>query len=536
MNRIAIVSVYDKSSLEPFVRGLIALDVEILSTGGTAQFLRQQGIPIRTISEYTGSPEILEGRVKSLHPKIHGGILARRDREDDQSDLARQGISPIDFVVVNLYPFIQKMHETERAGVVEHESLVEVIDIGGPTMIRAAAKNCRDVVPLCDPTDYPAVLEELQKSGKVSLETRRRLATKVFTMMAAYDGAIARYFSLNERLLESDGTPVRLAPVESYTLEQKMPLRYGENPHQHAGLYRQFVFAGTEVPAWWEQVQGKELSYNNLLDMHGALELFLELLDGLGDSHTAVIIKHSNPCGAAIRATALEAFIAARDCDPLSAFGGIVAVSGTIDGALASTITEGFVEVVLAQEISEEGRSVFAKKKNVRVLECDIPKYLAARAQGTVTLRNSFGDFLVQTGDTQLTLPSADAPATGGPVSKTVLADLVFAWKLCKHVKSNAIVLVKNLQAIGIGAGQMSRVDSAKIALQRARFHNHSAGGCVAASDAFLPFSDTLEILHEGGVQSLVQPGGSIKDEDVIQSARERSMLMVFTGERHFRH
>ncbi|HQH26770.1 MAG TPA: bifunctional phosphoribosylaminoimidazolecarboxamide formyltransferase/IMP cyclohydrolase [Oligoflexia bacterium] len=535
MKKQAIVSVYDKTGLEEFVGGLVELGIGILSTGGTAKFLKEKGIPVQSISDYTQSPEILEGRVKSLHPRIHGGILARRDREDDLRELQANAISEIDFVVVNLYPFVQQVRRIEEAGDAGHESLVEFIDIGGPTMIRAAAKNCRFVAPICDPADYPVILAELRQSGSIAHETRQRLAAKVFRMMAAYDGAIARYFSLAERLLTSDGSRVKLAPVESITLQQEMTLRYGENPHQTAGLYRRYE-AGEGSSSWWRQIQGKEISYNNLLDMHGALDLFLEVSTGLDGAHAAVIIKHTNPCGAAVRKTALEAFRAAWSCDPLSAFGGIVAVSGVMTKELAEAIVEGFVEVVISGEVSPEGAAVFAKKKNVRLIECSLERYRAARSSGVMTMRNFYGDYLVQTADNELKDLSGAKVAAGETPTAEQMQDFELAWKVCKHVKSNAIVIVKDRRAIGVGAGQMSRVDSAKLAVQRAGFHGHSVAGAVAASDAFLPFPDTLEILNDAGVVGLVQPGGSIKDEDVVESAKKRSVVMLVTGERHFRH
>ncbi|MCB0324137.1 MAG: bifunctional phosphoribosylaminoimidazolecarboxamide formyltransferase/IMP cyclohydrolase [Bdellovibrionales bacterium] len=536
MESLAIISVYDKSNLETFAKGLASRGVKVLSTGGTATFLKQHGLAVESISTYTGHPEILDGRVKSLHPKIHGGILARRDQREDLRQLEEHKILPIDFVVVNLYPFIHQVQRIEEQGRFVHESLVEFIDIGGPTMIRAAAKNARFVVPVCDPTDYPLILAELDAEGEVSEDLRRRLAAKVFKMMSAYDGAISRYFSLGERLLEADGAPTPLAPVETVTLERIEELRYGENPHQKAGLYRPFRFPGEAQVPTWEQLQGKEISYNNLLDMHGALDLFLELYDGLNGEHAAVVIKHSNPCGAALASTPLDAFVAARECDPLSAFGGIVAVSGTMDGALAEAILEGFVEVVLTEDLTEDGLAAFARKKNVRVLKCDFAGYLEQKRQGNLSIRNAFGDFLIQTTDNTITIPTAEHHTAGPTPDASLLEDLVFAWKICKHVKSNAIVIAKGKRAIGIGAGQMSRVDAAKLAVERARFHGHDPLGGAAASDAFLPFPDTLEMLNDAGVKALVQPGGSIKDADVVQCAEQRGVTMLCTGERHFRH
>ena len=536
MERLAIISVYDKTELEQFARGLVELGVKILSTGGTKKFLAERAIPVSSISEYTGHPEILDGRVKSLHPRIHGGILARRDRAEDLKDLDAFDIKPIDFVIVNLYPFTFKVKDIEEAKNPEHESLVEFIDIGGPTMIRAAAKNCEFVVPISDPADYPLILDELKTNGSVSQATRRRLAAKVFAMMSAYDAAIARYFSLDEKVLESDGLPKKLAPVEPLVLCLSQSLRYGENPHQQAGLYRKLEIGAEQTKGLWTQLQGKEMSYNNFLDMFGALDLFLELYDGCAPKQTAVVIKHSNPCGAAIANTTLEAFVAARDCDPVSAFGGIVALSGTLDDKVAQAILEGFVEVVLAQEITPGARDLFSKKKNIRVIECDFASYLTEKQQGGYTIRNFGEEFLVQTSDNSIARPEACEVVAGEAPSAKQLEDFELAWKVCKHVKSNTIVIAKNGQAVGVGAGQMSRVDAARLAVSRAGTHGHDIKGAVAASDAFLPFPDTLEILNDAGVIGLIQPGGSIKDADVIACAAQRGVTMLFSRERHFRH
>jgi phosphoribosylaminoimidazolecarboxamide formyltransferase/IMP cyclohydrolase len=535
MAGVAVVSVFDKEGLADFVPELIDLGYTILSTGGTAKHLAELGCAYTSVSEYTGHPEILDGRVKSLHPKIHGGILARRNRKDDLEQLAQNDISAIDLVLVNLYPFTQKIQEACASG--SSESLIESIDIGGPTLIRAAAKNCEFVIPICDPADYPRVLDELKSKGEVSQETRRALATKVFTMMARYDAAIARYFSLDEKILTDDGQPQSLAPIESLVLERVTSLRYGENPHQSAALYRS---GNCSTSSWWKQTQGKELSYNNLLDMQGALELFLELRRDAAEPKTAkkvaVVIKHSNPCGVALGNTPVEAFELARACDPLSAFGGIVAVEGEVDAALATSVNEGFVEVLLVESVSADAAEILLKKKNMRVLVCDFDLAASSKAETEFVVRNSMGEYLLQTPDLQLNAPSSSELVVGSKLEDVVAEDLDFAWKICKYVKSNAIVLVKNGIAIGVGAGQMSRVDAAKIAIQRAQLHGHDVKGSVAASDAFLPFPDTLELLNDAGVCALAQPGGSIKDKAVIESAQQRDMVMVFTGERHFRH
>ncbi len=541
MDRYAIVSVYDKEGLEPFVRGLVGLGYTILSTGGTAKFLTEKGIALRTVDDYTGFPEMLDGRVKTLHPKIHGGILARRERADDMRTLTEHSIGCIDLVVVNLYPFADKIRELEQTGEIApdaygHRSLVEFIDIGGPTMIRAAAKNFLHVAPVCDPGDYDRVLGELRAPGGLSKELRQRLAAKVFTTMSAYDGAIARYFSLSENIFDEQKQPVALAPVESIVVEKVQELRYGENPHQDAGLYRPVHIGHGAPAALWRVTQGKELSYNNLLDMYAALDLFCEISEGEGKLHAAVVIKHNNPCGVALASSALEAFRRARDCDPVSAFGGIIVVSGTVDGELAASITEGFVEVVVVQALTADAESVFAKKKNVRLVIGDFGGLRAWRRRRNLMVRNMFGDFLLQTSDRETAQARTAKVVTARKPDEAMLDDLDLAWRVSKHVKSNTIVVARDKVAIGIGAGQMSRVDAAKICLQRAESHGHTISGSVAASDAFLPFPDTLELLAAGGVVALVQPGGSIKDEDVVAAADRLNMVMLFTGERHFRH
>ncbi|MBP9837678.1 MAG: bifunctional phosphoribosylaminoimidazolecarboxamide formyltransferase/IMP cyclohydrolase [Proteobacteria bacterium] len=541
MKKQAIVSVYDKTGLAQFVKELANLGVNILSTGGTLKYLEDNQIKVDSIDTYTGSPEILGGRVKTLHPKVHGGILARRSNPKDLQELSELDIATVDFVVVNLYPFPDKIREMEEKGSVTadaqgHDSLVEFIDIGGPTMLRAAAKNFQDVAPVCDPADYSQIVKELKEEGKISLVTRRKLAGKVFKIMAAYDAAIARYFSLDEQVRDDKGNRIALAPFESIVLEKKQELRYGENPHQSAGLYRPVELGEVDRTETWQVLQGKELSYNNLLDLHGALDLFFELYQNRGAKVPAVVIKHANPSGAALADTAKQAYVAARDCDPVSAFGGIIVLSGKVDADLAQEITSLFVEVVALEEMTPEAQEVFAKKKNLRVVKCNYPKFLALRAKGSVSVRAYLGDYLLQTIDNHIQEVVLEQTVTELKPTPEMLAELNFAWKVCKHVKSNAIVLAKNLQAIGVGAGQMSRLDSAKIAVQRARTHGHEVQGSVVASDAFLPFPDTLEIVAEAGIKALVQPGGSIKDQDVIECANKLGIVMLFTNQRHFRH
>ncbi len=531
MKKLALVSVSDKTGLLPFVKSLCACGLEILSTGGTAKYLSENNIPVTLISDYTGQKEILDGRVKTLHPKIHGGILARRSRKEDLQQLQEAGIAPIDFVIVNLYPFVQQISQAQKLD----DDLVEYIDIGGPTMIRAAAKNSQFVVPVCDPADYEMIIREYEKSEEIPERLRAKLAAKVFTMMAAYDGEIARYFSLRAEASCGEGRSFEapLAPVESITLCREEELRYGENPHQQASFYKKVVVGNTKK-APWRQLQGKQLSYNNLLDTEAALDLFLEFHPF--QKQVAVIMKHTNPCGVALRQSATEAFLAARECDPQSAFGGIIAVSGELSGALAEIIVQGFVEVVISSQVSAEAVAVFERKKNIRVLECDLSGGLLSFRAQSPTIRRALDGYLLQTPDRQISEIRSATVVTKERPSLKMTEDLEFAWKICKHVKSNAIVIVKDGTAIGVGAGQMSRVDAARIALRRAKDNGHEVRGGVAASDAFLPFSDTLEILNDEGIVALVQPGGSLKDEEVIKEADLRKMSMVFTGERHFRH
>lgn len=531
MDKWAIVSVYDKNGVEQVAQALVDAGYRILSTGGTAKYLTEHNIAISSISEYTGHPEILDGRVKSLHPKIHGGILARRSNPKDVDELAAHGISPIDVVVINLYPFSEQ--STRLVEENSEESLVEFIDIGGPTMIRGAAKNCEFVLPVSDPADYHEAAELIRSGMEIPISKRREYAAKVFGMMSCYDSAIASYFSEDEKVVGENGEAIAFPQSLGIHLDKVMGLRYGENPHQQAVLYRS---ATASSKTFWKQLQGKELSYNNLLDMYGTLDLFLELYQAKQSEEIAVIIKHSNPCGAAQRASTLEAFEVARSCDPVSAFGGIVALSGLVDAAVANSMLEGFVEVLLAAEISDEAKEIFAKKKNLRVLECDFEAMGARRKEGSQVVRTYLDEYLVQSADVSLNVPSAENLAAGPKVDEETLADMAFAWRVCKHVKSNAIVLVKNKAAIGVGAGQMSRLDSARLAIQRAAVHSHEVAGAVSASDAFLPFPDTLEVLAQAGVSSLVQPGGSIKDSDVIATAEKLNVSMVMTGMRHFRH
>lgn len=526
MQRYALVSVYDKTGLESFARAISEKGYTILSTGGTADFLRHHEIEVVQISEFTGYPEICDGRVKSLHPKIHAGILARRDNPKDMEALLGVEAGFIDLVVVNLYPFIDKYREMKERDLLD-DNVIEFIDIGGPTLLRAAAKNWRFVTVVSDPNDYAHVKLELIE--QVSDTTRRKLAAKVFTLMSAYDGAVAQYMANGL----TDDAVQELPAVEGITLRREYSLRYGENPHQNASLYRRVSGSVKQIiEPGWRQLQGKELSYNNLIDFQAAVEVYLDLITGFSSKESAVIIKHMNPCGAAVAGTPEEAFQRAREGDPISAFGGIIVNSGCISETLAKSVLEGFVEIFIGEEFSPEAREVFATKKNIRVIEIN-RKHIQESFQ-PMTIRDFFGDYLIQSRDLSDLKLSEEQIVVG---NRTVdLKECEFAWRLCKSVKSNAIVITKNMQAIGIGAGQMNRVDSARISINRAQNYKFDLTGAIAASDAFLPFPDTLEVLADAGVKVLIQPGGSVKDKEVITAAEKRGVTMLLTGERHFRH
>jgi phosphoribosylaminoimidazolecarboxamide formyltransferase / IMP cyclohydrolase len=513
--RRAIVSVSDKRGLVDFVRGLHRRGVEILSTGGTAKALAEAGVPVKAISDYTGAPEILDGRVKTLHPKVHGGLLGR-DTADHQRQMAEQGIEKIDLVVVNLYPF----EATVAKPGVSFEDAIENIDIGGPSMLRSAAKNHERVTVVVDPDDYAGVLAEIEAGGEVSAATRGRLARKVFVHTSAYDAAIAAYLggAQNEPGAE-------FPAVLSGQWQLARPLRYGENPHQKAAFYgdvRAQAGGGPSL-ARADVLQGKELSYNNLLDLDAALGLCLEF-----DAPTAVIVKHTNPCGVASDdAGVAAAYKAARETDPTSAFGGIVAVNREVDGALAAQLAETFLECVIAPAFTEEARTALAGKKNLRLVAVgDV-----VRATGGWALRSIAGGLLVQTADVELR--GEVKVVTRRQPTAAELAGLDFAWRVGKHVKSNAIVFCTGTRTAAIGAGQMSRVDSVKIARQKA---NVPLAGTVVASDAFFPFRDGVDVLAEAGATAVIQPGGSVRDDEVIAAADEHGLAMLFTGMRHFRH
>ena len=517
----ALISVSDKTGLEALGKFLTEGGVDILSTGGTAKALREVGVPVRDVSEQTGFPEIMGGRVKTLHPLIHGGILARRDAQDHLAAMEEHGIAAIDLVVINLYPF-----EATVASGADAATAVENIDIGGPGMIRAAAKNHDFVAVVTDPGDYEMVMSEMRDNdGATSLELRQRLAHQAYARTAAYDTAIAVWFA--DQRNETFPTYHALNGVLRQTL------RYGENPHQEAAFY---TTASTRPGvATATQIQGKELSYNNLNDTDAAFELVAEF-----KQPAIAIIKHANPCGVAVADTPLAAYGKALKCDPVSAFGGIVALNRPLDEETAVAIVELFVEVVIAPEIDNGARAVLTKKKNVRVLETGA---MPDPGEAGMVMRALSGGYLLQSRDNGRVTEDMLKTVTKRAPSEAELADLLFAFAVCKHVKSNAIVYVKDGATVGVGAGQMSRVDSARIAAIKSDDAAKAAGetgsrteGCVVASDAFFPFADGLLSAAQAGATAVIQPGGSMRDDEVIAAADEKGLAMVLTGVRHFRH
>jgi phosphoribosylaminoimidazolecarboxamide formyltransferase/IMP cyclohydrolase len=517
--RRAILSVYDKDGIVPLARGLAARGVELLSTGGTARLLLEEGLEIHRIADLTGVPEMLDGRVKTLHPKVHAGILALRSREAHMDDLERQGIEPVDLVVVNLYPFEQ----TARMEGIGLEEIVEMIDIGGPTMVRAAAKNFRHVGVIVDPRDYPSVLDEIGDAGGLSAETRFRLAHKAFRHTASYDTAIFSFLSQ----LEPDGTRKRadsLFPQKlSFEMEKVQDLRYGENPHQRAAFYAE-MHGNEATLSSAAQLQGKELSFNNILDLDGAMGAVASL-DGCG----CVVVKHNNPCGAAVADDPAAAFEGAKAGDPVSAFGGIVAFNRQVDAVTAEALTSMFLEAVIAPGYASDAREILSRKRKLRVLEWgDLRNY---RRSG-LDIRRLAGGFLLQEWDTDDPMAELQVATQRAPTDAEWRA-LQLGWCISRHVKSNAIVFANAERVVGVGAGQMSRVDSVKLAHQKA---GDAARGAVMASDAFFPFRDGVDAAAEAGVTAVIQPGGSIRDKEVVAAADEHGMAMVLTGRRQFRH
>jgi phosphoribosylaminoimidazolecarboxamide formyltransferase/IMP cyclohydrolase len=513
----ALISVSDKSGIADFARALAGLGVEILSTGGTAKLLEKEGVAATEVSAHTGFPEMLDGRVKTLHPKIHGGILARRDSEAHLAAIERAGIAPIDLVVVNLYPVQATVADPDS----RLEDAIENIDIGGPAMLRSAAKNHAAVTVLVDPADYAQVLEEVRATGEVSAPTRFALATKAFAHTAAYDGAIANYLSA----LDAGGARGAFPAVLSLQFAKLQDMRYGENPHQAAAFYRDTAPQPGGI-AGYRQLQGKALSYNNVADADAAWEC----VKSFGEP-ACVIVKHANPCGAALGKSALEAYRKAFRTDPTSAFGGIIAFNRALDGAAAAQVGKQFAEVIIAPRVDAAARAAFAKKANLRVLEVPL-----AHAPNALDFKRVGGGLLAQSADAH-ELAAADLKAvTKKKPTKAQLVDLLFAWRVAKFVKSNAIVFVKGGMTMGVGAGQMSRIDSARIAAIKAKAARLTLKGSVAASDAFFPFRDGLDAVAKAGAVAVIQPGGSVRDDEVIAAADARKVAMVFTGVRHFRH
>jgi phosphoribosylaminoimidazolecarboxamide formyltransferase/IMP cyclohydrolase len=512
MKRRALVSVSDKRGVEDFARRLSGMGFEIISTGGTARALSEAGVDVVPVSEVTGAPEILGGRVKTLHPKIHGGILADLTDPDHVEQLVEQDIGPIDLVCINLYPF----EETVASGAPEKVT-IEQIDIGGPAMLRAAAKNFHSVTVVPSPGLYEEVLAALENGGEVPEETRRRLALAAFRRTAAYDAAISDW--LGGRVEgETEGFPEN----RTVRYERISGLRYGENPHQDAGYYAE---VGTEhLLSSAEKLQGRDISFNNLYDLDAARTLLADLTD-LG-SQAAVIVKHANPCGAALGESAADAYRKALASDPQSAFGGIVALSGEVDGALAAEISRVFTEILVAPGYTEEARKILSAKPNVRVLVA------GPLVRPDVSAKYVTGGVLLQTPDA-IEDDSEYKVVTEAQPSPEQMEDLVLAWRVARVVKSNAIVLARDGATVGVGAGQMSRVDSSEIAVKKA---GERAQRSAAASDAFFPFADGVEALAEAGIAAVIQPGGSVRDEEVIEAANHQGLTMVFTGRRHFLH
>jgi phosphoribosylaminoimidazolecarboxamide formyltransferase/IMP cyclohydrolase len=513
----ALLSVSDKSGIVEFARALAALGVQILSTGGTAKLLEKEGMGVTEVSAYTGFPEMLDGRVKTLHPKIHAGLLARRDDPGHLAALRSAGIPPIDLLVVNLYPFQAAVADPDCS----FEDAIENIDIGGPALLRAAAKNHAGVGVVVDPADYARVLEEMRSSGGISDATRFALAKKVFAHTAAYDGAIANYLTS----LDAGRRRREYPDVLSLQFARLQDLRYGENPHQSAAFYRdERPVAGSLATC--RQLQGKELSYNNIADADAAWECVKSFTEP-----ACVIVKHANPCGVATGASLAAAYEKAFKTDPVSAFGGILAFNRALDRATAEAASKQFAEVIIAPRVEPEAQEVFAKKANVRVLEVPLSHDVQAHDYKRVG-----GGLLVQTTDAKAVRRDELKVVTKKQPTESQWSDLLFAWRVAKFVRSNAIVFCRDGMTLGVGAGQMSRVDSSRVAAMKAQAAKLPLAGSVVASDAFFPFRDGLDVVAEAGATAVIQPGGSVRDDVVIAAADERGVTMVFTGVRHFRH
>jgi len=509
----ALISVWDKTGLDGLVKGLDSLGWELVASGGTAAYIEELGLKVTSVESLTEFPELLGGRVKTLHPAIHAGILARRGFDEDLETIANHGIEPIDLVCVNLYPF----EEAARSREADEKQVVEMIDVGGPTLLRGAAKNYEYVIPVCRPADYESVLTEVRaRKGELSPETRLRLAAVAFAATAAYDAAIARWFG------ETDVFPEAFIPV----FEKVTDLAYGENPHQGAAFYAERG-ARTHLLARVEQLHGRELSFNNLNDLNAARLAVREFA-----LPACVIVKHANPCGVAVAATIDEAYTRALAADPTSAYGGVVVVNRGVSAALGDLIAAQFVELVFAPGYDEVALEALLQKKSIRILN-DLERRTVEASERDY--KRVLGGLLVQDRDWDVAGREGMEVATGQP-SQAQWGDLLFAWRVCKHVASNAIVIAKDLQTIGIGAGQMSRVDAVRIAVEKAREHEHSLEGASLASDAFFPFPDGPQLALDAGIDAFIQPGGSKRDVDVIDTAESAGAAMVFTGRRHFSH
>lgn len=509
----ALISVYDKSGLATFAGGLVELGIELVASGGTRAVLTEQNLEVIEVSDLTATPELMGGRVKTLHPRIHAGILARRDRDDDISALEENEISPFDLVCVNLYPFGDVV---ARKGTKE-EDAVEMIDIGGPAMLRAAAKNFMHVVPICSAEQYEFVLEELGAKGEISVASRRELAADAFAYTAAYEATIANWFADRETFPEKLIVPLR----------KVSDLSYGENPHQRGAYYSE-AGARRHLLSRVDQLGGKELSFNNLNDLDAARAIVEEFA-----VPTCAIIKHANPCGVAVGGSVEEAYTSALASDPVSAFGGVVVVNRAIDVAVAQLISEQFVEVIMAPAFSGEALELLGQRAGLRILANEERR---RQVPGERDFRRVLGGMLVQDMDSEIDERDGMEVAAGGMPDEAQWGDLLFAWRVAKHVASNAIVLVKDLATIGVGGGQMSRVDAVRIAIDKAREHGHDLDGSVLASDAFFPFADGPAVALEAGIAAIIQPGGSKRDAEVIETVEQAGATMVLSGRRHFRH
>lgn len=533
MKKAALISVSDKTDLIPFAQKLVSLGFILLATSGSRKYLEENKVPVESIESYTAQKEILDGRVKTLHPKIHAGLLARRDNPEHMKQLEEDGIYPIEVAIINLYPFTQNLFSDAAK---DPSRMIELVDIGGPTMIRASSKNFSGVLPVVDPKDYTEIAQNLEKYKEVSktpLEFRRKLAVKVFTFTANYDLHIAQYFSnvsfegvekQSEGKVDSS-TGYQLGPVSGAVLVKEQGLRYGENPHQQASFYRSADEAGKEP--LFEQLQGKELSYNNLLDYDAALRMAQSFPS---NKTAAVIIKHLNPCGAATSPSVSEAILNAKKCDPRSHFGGVIAVNQTMTAEAAENIAGDFAEIVIAPDYDRGALEILSSSKNLRVLRCSM------KPVGTYELRSIQAGYLIQGLDRNVSDVHEAESASQRKPTDNEYKDLEFAWTMCSHVKSNAIVLVKDGLLVAVGAGQMSRVDSAELAVSKAKAHGHDLQGAVAASDAFFPFPDSVEFLAKSGVTAIIAPSGAKRDADVVEVCKKLGIALLFAKDRHFRH